>query len=72
MAPQPCFVFSFLSIVFRFSISSCIFVIQINFASHFRLRNISLFRVYVFHPLYLLFALASSAVSFLVAVVIMF
>ena len=38
----------FLSIVFRFSIISCIFVILISFASYFRVRNVSYFRVHFF------------------------
>ena len=55
-----------------FSITPCVFIIQINSINNFQLRNISQFRVHTFHLLFLLFDLASSAVSFLVAVVIAF
>ena len=70
-APQLCLFSRFLFIVFRFSISPCVFIIHSYVGSHFRLRNISVSCSY-FHPLFLLFGLASSAVSFLVAVVITF
>ena len=40
-APQLCLFSRFLFIVFRFSISPCVFIIHIYVGSHFRLRNIS-------------------------------
>ena len=54
----------FLSLVFCFSIIPGKFVIVISFASYFRLHNVSYIRVHFPHLLFLLFGIASSAVSF--------
>ena len=57
----------------RFAIIPHIFVMLISFASFFLSCSVSYFRVHFFHWFFVLFwYIASSAVSFLVAVVIMF
>ena len=55
-----------MSLVFCFSIIPSKFVIVISFASYFRLHNVSHICVHFPHLLFLLFGIASSAVSFLV------
>ena len=66
MAPEVCYA-SFRVLFFRFSITPSIFAILISFVTYRFMISCT-----YFHLLCLLFGLPSSAVSFLVAVVIMF